>query len=159
MHPTHDRITRTQSSFPYQNGGDGSTARVDFGFHHMTGGEFVWIGFKLQHFGLKQYQFEQFVNPLGLLGRNVDINRFAAPVFRSQADFGELPLHFFGFCILFIDFVYGDNYGYLGRFCMVNGFYCLRHNPVIGSNHQNHNIGNLSASSSHGGECFMAGCI
>ena len=69
MHAAHHRITGTQGAFSYQDGGDGASARVDFGFHHMTAGEFIGIGFEFQYFGLKQYHFQQFVNPLGLFGR------------------------------------------------------------------------------------------
>ena len=159
MHAAHHRITGTQGAFSYQDSGYGPSARIDFGFHHMTGGQFVGIGFEFQYFGLKRYHFHQFVNPLGLFGRDVHINGITSPIFRCKADFGKLPLNFFGFCILFVDFVYGDDNGDSGRSGVINGLCCLGHNPVIGCNHQNHDIGNLGASSSHCRKGFVAGGV
>ena len=42
---------------------------------------------------------------------------------------------------------------------MRNRLFRLRHDPIIGSHHQHHNICALRATCAHGGEGRMTGCI
>ena len=42
---------------------------------------------------------------------------------------------------------------------MINGLNRLRHNGIIGSNNQNHNIGNLRAARSHRGKGCVTGRV
>ena len=42
---------------------------------------------------------------------------------------------------------------------MRDGFNRLRHDAVIGSHHQHHNVRHLGATGAHGGEGFVAGRV
>ena len=59
----------------------------------------------------------------------------------------------------FVDFVDRDDDGHAGRFGVIDGFERLRHDAVVGRDHQHHDVGDLRAAGAHARERFMAGRV
>ncbi len=59
----------------------------------------------------------------------------------------------------FIDFVDGDNDGNVGGFGVVDGFLGLRHDAIVRSDDQHHDVGNFCSACTHAGERFVAGSV
>ena len=122
----------------------------------MSDGKFFRIGLEFQNFRLQQHHFEQIVYSAIFLGGNLHKNGVSAPVLGHDTDLGQFSFDPFGICIGLVDFI--DRYDNR-NFCglgMVDGFYGLRHDAVIGGNHKNDQIGNLCPAGAHLGKRFMA---
>ena len=81
-----------------------------------------------------------------------DARHVAAPLFRHELVFGELLLDEIRVCGRFIHFVDGNDDGNARCLSVVDGFYRLRHDAVIGCDDQHSDIRNHGASCTHGGE-------
>ena len=55
-----------------------------------------------------------------------------------------------------VDLVDRHDDRHIGRARVIDGFHRLRHDAVIGGNHQHDDIRGLGAAGAHGGEGFMA---
>jgi hypothetical protein len=72
-----------------------------------------------------------------------------APLFGHQAELGELLAHAWGRRPL-VDLVDRHHDGHTGRLRVVDGFRGLRHDAVVGRDHQDDDVGDLGAASTHG---------
>ena len=114
------------------------------------------IGLQILHVGDQQNHFEQQVEICLGLGRNRHHDGIAAPVFGQQAAIGKLLLDAVGLRVRLVDLVDRDDDRNLGGFGVVDGFERLRHDAVVGRDHQHHDIGDLGAAGAHAGERFVA---
>ena len=94
-----------------------------------------------------------------MLGRDVLRLDFTAPIFHQQVHAGKLFLDALGVGVGAIDLVDGKNDGYVGRLSVANGLLSLGHHRIVGRNHNNRNVGNLSTTGSHGRKGFVTGSI
>ncbi len=62
-------------------------------------------------------------------------------------------------CVRLIDLVQSNNDGHFSRLGVVDGFTCLRHDPVVGCDHDNGDVRYLGPARTHGCECLVTGCI
>lgn len=84
----------------------------------------------------------------------------ASPPFGSdQAELHQLLLDALRFGIGLVDLIDGHDDRNAGRFGVVDRLPGLRHDAVVGRNHQDHDIGHLGTTGSHGGKGFMAGGV
>ena len=83
----------------------------------------------------------------------------AAPLGRNEFMLGKLGEDTVGVGARLIHLIDRNNNGNLCGFGMVDCFDGLRHDTVIGSNHQNCNIGAHCATRTHGGECGVTRCV
>ena len=114
------------------------------------------IGSQLQQLRLKAQRLEQVVNALPGRGRGLDHDGFAAPLFRHQVALGKLPQHALHVGVGNVNLVQGHNYRRLGRPGVVDSLLGLRHDTVVGGNHQDHDVGHLGAAGPHGREGLVA---
>ena len=82
--------------------------------------------------------------------------RVAAPLFRHQAELGELAAHALGVRVRLVDLVDRDDDRHLGRVRVSHRFLGLRHHAVVGGDHQHDDVGGLRAARAHRGERLVA---
>ena len=111
---------------------------------------------ELEHFGLKQHVFKKFVNTCARLGGHGAERHVAAPLFRHDVVGNELLLYALRIGLGLVDLVDGDNERNASGTGVRNGLLRLGHHAVVGGNHQNDDVGGLSATGAHGRKGFMA---
>jgi hypothetical protein len=100
----------------------------------------------------EQDGFEQPVDVDPALGRDVDEHGLAAVLLGDKAVLGELLTHLVGVGALLVDLVHRDHDRHLGRLGVVERLDRLRHDAVVGRHHQDHDVGGLGTTGTHGGE-------
>ena len=80
----------------------------------------------------------------------------ARPLFGNQAAIGELLLDAIGVGFGLVDLVDGHDDRHVGGLGVVDGFEGLRHDAVVGCDHDDDDVGDLGAAGTHAGEGFVA---
>ncbi len=119
----------------------------------------VRIGLEVENLGLKQDAFLKFADTLFGFGRYLDTHDVAAHAFNE-----DLMLHKLGLDLLriggrevaFIDRHDDRLFGGLG---VADGLDRLRHDAVVGGNHQNDDVGDVRAPGAHFGEGCVTGGV
>ena len=114
------------------------------------------VGLELQHFGLQKNHFQQCIQTDLLFGRDLNHDRVTAPGLGNESMFRQSVLHTIRIGAGLVDLVDGHNNRNGRGFGMINRFDRLRHHSIVCCHDQDDNIGDLSATTSHGGEGFMA---
>ena len=83
---------------------------------------------------------------------DVDEHRVAAVLLGDQAVLGELLADLVRVGPLLVDLVDRDHDRHLGRLGVVERLDRLRHDAVVGRDHQHDDVGDLRAAGTHGGE-------
>ena len=154
-----DRIAELQRALLDQHRGHGAAALLDGRFDDEAGGEAVGRRRELEHFGLQQDGVEQLVDALAGLGRHLHEHVAAAPFFGDDFVLGELGAHAIRIRVALVDLVDRHDDGHASRLGVLNGFDGLRHDAVVGRDHQHHHVGGLGAARTHGGERRVAGRV
>ena len=152
----HNNIADAQRSVLYQNGGNRAAALIQLRLNYRSLCGAVGVGFQLLHLGNQKYHFKQSIDVGSLLGRNLHTDSIAAPFLRNQTVLGQLLADAIGVGALFINLINGNNDRYLCGAGMVDGLNGLRHDTVIGRNHQDRNIGHQCTSCTHGGKRLVS---
>ena len=100
----------------------------------------------------EQHALEQAVDVDPALGRDVDEHGVAAVLLGHQPVLGELLAHLGRVGVLLVDLVHRDHDRHLGRLGVVERLDRLRHDAVVGRDHQHHDVGGLGTAGTHGGE-------
>jgi hypothetical protein len=116
----------------------------------------VGVGFQVEQLGLQQNRFLELVEIRALCGRHIDGKRFAAQLFDLDLVLEQLGLHARRVGVAFVDLVDRDNDRNMRRLGVRDGFDRLRHDSVVGCDHQDDEIGDLRAAAAHRGERRMA---
>ena len=93
------------------------------------------------------------------MGRHLNKLRITAPRFLNNTVLRQLINHAFWIGAFFIHLVNRDHDRHAGCSCMRYRFDRLRHNPIIGGDHQDNNIGRLGATGTHGGKGRVSWCV
>ncbi len=146
VHVAHDEvIAGVQRAVLHKHRGHWSAAAIEFRFqNHASRGAFR-SRFEFRQVRNQANHFHQEVEIRVLLRRNVDEDGFAAPVFGHQTAIGQLLLDAVGHGVGLIDLVDRDDDGNFGSVRVIDGFDRLRHDAVIGSDHEHDNVGCLGA--------------
>ena len=80
----------------------------------------------------------------------------AAPLLGDHLVLGELGAHALGIGVGFVDLVDRDDDRHAGRLGVLDGLDGLRHDAVVGGDHQHHDVGDLRAARAHRGEGRVA---
>ena len=136
-------VARLQGSVLHQHRRHRTASAIQFGFEHRTGGRTIGHGLQVLQVGNQADHFHQQVEIGLLLGRNIDEDRAAAPVFGHQAAIGQLLLDAIRHGVGLIDLVDRDDDRHICRLGVIDGFQRLRHHAVIGCDHQHHDVGDL----------------
>src|SRR6185437_3664541 len=125
----------------YEHCGDGPAALVELGLDDCAFGGAARICLEVEEFGLQQNGFFELVEVNAFGGRHFDGERFAAQVFDLDFVLEKFGLHPHRVGVALVDLVDGDDDRHMRRLGVRNGFHRLRHDAVIGGNHQHDKIG------------------
>ena len=155
----NDDVADPESALLDQDGGDGAAALVEAGLDDGAFGGAIGIGLQFQNFGLEENGFEQLVEVGALGGRNLDVEHVAAHRFDEHLVLEELGAHALRIAVGFVDLVDGNDDRHVRRLGVIDRLDGLRHDAVVGSNHQDDDVGDAGAAGAHGGEGGVAGRV
>ena len=127
-----------------QHGRDRAAAAIELGFDHGAFGRAVRIGLEVEKFGLQPDGFEQLVEIDLLGGGHFDVEHVAAERFHLDLMLQQFGAHALGLGVRLVDLVDGDDHRHFRRLGVMDGFDRLRHDAVIGGNHQHDDVGDLA---------------
>ena len=112
-------------------------------------------GLEVSKIGDQADHFQQQIEVLLLLRRDIDEYGRAAPRFRNQSAIAQLLLHAVRLRIGLVDLVHGHDDRHVGRLGVVDRFERLRHHAVVGSDHDDDDVRDLGSARTHAGEGFV----
>ncbi|SKY18313.1 Uncharacterised protein [Mycobacteroides abscessus subsp. abscessus] len=113
----------------------------------------VGVGTQIERrVGSQQHRFEQLLDVGALLGRDVDEHRVAAVLLGDQPVFGELAADLRRIGAFLVDLVDRDHDRHICCLRVVHGLHRLRHDAVVGGDHEDRDVGRLGTTGTHGGE-------
>lgn len=143
-HAGDDRVTHAQRAGLHQHRGHRTATAVQVGLDRDTASFLVRVGAQIERrVGGQQDRFEQTVDVLPLLGRDVDEHRVAAVLLGDQVVLGELLTHLVRVGAVDVDLVDRDDDRYVGRLGVVERLDRLRHDAVVGRDDQDGDVGHL----------------
>src|SRR6478672_2537790 len=148
-----DRVAHAQRSALHQDRRDRAATAVKVSLDHETLGVLVRVGPQVerrvggQHDGL-----EQLVEVELGLGRDVDEHRVAAVLLGHQAVVGQLTAHLGRVRVRLVDLVDRDHDRDTRGLGVVQRLDRLRHDTVVGRDHEDRDVGGLGTTGTHGGE-------
>ena len=156
----HDDVADAQRAALDQHGRDRTAAAIELGLDHGAFGRAVGIGLEVEQFGLQRDRLEQLVEVLALVLAETSTSSVSPP---SDLDL-DLVLQQFGAHALrlgvgLVDLVDRDDHRHLRRLGVVDRLDRLRHDAVIGRDHQHDDVGHLGAAGAHRGEGGVAGRV
>ena len=153
----HDGVTDAQRAALDQHRGYRAAAAVQVRLDGHTLGFHVWVGPQVESSVRgQQHRLEQRLDVGALLRRDVDEHRVAAEVLGHQVVLGELRPDLGRVGALLVDLVDRHHDRHVGRLRVVDGLHRLRHDAVVGRDHQDRDVGGLRATGTHGGERLVA---
>lgn len=143
-----------------QHGRDGAAALVQVRFDGDAARIGVRVGLEGQRrVGGQQNGLKQLADTLALLGGDVHEHDVAAVLFRDQAVLGELGADLLRVRRVLIDLVDRDDDRNAGCLSVVDSLNRLGHDAVIGSDHEDRDVGDLGTTGTHGREGLVTGGI
>ena len=140
----------------HQHGGHRAAALVQARFDHQALGQGIDRRLEFQHFGLQQHLLQQVVDAGAGLGGHRHERRIAAELFGHHVFGHQFALDALQVDAGLVDLVDRHDDGNTGRLGVLDGFLGLRHHAVVGRHHQDHDVGGLRATGTHGGERLVA---
>ena len=117
------------------------------------------VGLEVEKFGLQQDHFQQLVEIGLVLGGDLDVDDVAAHRFDLDFVLQQFGAHALRLGVGLVDLVDGDDHRHLRRLGVIDRLHGLRHDAVIGRDHQHHDIRHLGAARAHRGEGGVAGRV
>ena len=114
------------------------------------------IGLELDDVGHEEDHLQEVVDVLSVLGRDLDADDLAAPVFDEETFLGQLLLDPVGVGLGLVDLVDGHDDRDAGGLGVVDGFLGLGHHPVVGGDDQDDDVRQLGAAGPELGEGLVA---
>src|SRR5713226_19714 len=157
--PADEEVPGVQRAILHQYRSHWAASLIYSRFQHRARRRRVRIGLELPQISDQQNRFEQLFYALLLFRGHFHELRVAAPFRGHQAVFCELALHALQLGFRFVDLVDRHDDGHLRGPGVVDRFFCLRHDSVIGGYDKHYDIGNLRASRAHARKRFVTRCI
>ncbi len=156
----HDRVADPQRSTLDQHGGHRAATAIEVRLDGDTLGVHVGVGTQIERrIRGQQHRFEQGVDVRALLGGDVDEHGLATEVLGHQAVLGQLRTDLLRIRTLLVDLVDRHDDRHVGCLRVVDGLHRLRHDAVVGRDHQDRDVGGLRATGTHGGERLVTGGV
>ena len=114
------------------------------------------VGLELLEVGDEQDHLDQLVEPESGLGRDRHERHVAAVLLDDDARLGQLGLDPVGVGVGLVDLVEGDDDRHLGRLGVADRLERLGHDPVVGRDHDDRDVGHPGAAGAHRGERLVA---
>ena len=102
---------------------------------------------------------QQVLDAEGLQGRHLDGDGVAAPGLGHEPVLRQLLEHPVGVGLVAVDLVDGHDDRHVGRVGVADGLDGLGHDAVVGGHHQDHDVGHLGTTGTHGREGLVAGGV
>ena len=151
----HD-VADPEGAMLHQHGGDGAAAAVEIGLDHHAFRRAVGVGAQFEDFRLQQDGFLELVQ-IGLLRRrDLDRQHVAADRFIDQLVLQQFVTHPGRVRIRLIHLVDGDDDRHPGGLGVGDRLDRLRHDAVIGGDHQHDDVGDVGAARAHRGKGGVA---
>jgi hypothetical protein len=143
----------------HQDGRHRAAAAVEPRLDHGAFGRTVRVGLEFEHLGLQRDHVEQLVEIAFFLRRHFDFQHVAAERFDLDFVLQQFRAHAFRLGVRLVDLVDGDDDRHLRRLGVLDRLHGLRHDAVVGGDHEHHDVGDLGAAGAHCGERGVAGRI
>ena len=143
----------------HQDGRHRTAALVELGLDDGALGGALGARLQFEHLGLQQDGLDQPVEVGALDRRNLDVEHVAAHRFDEHLVLQELGAHALRIGVRLVDLVDGNDDRNLGRLGVIDRLDGLRHDAVVGGDHQNDDVGDAGAARAHGGEGGVAGRV
>ncbi len=135
-----------------QRGRDRPAALVELGLDDGADGGPLRVRLELLQVGDEQDHLDQLVEPDPGLGRDRDQRHVAAVLLDDDARLGQLGLDPLGVGVGLVDLVERDDDRDLGRLRVADRLERLGHDPVVGGDHHDRDVGHPRAAGAHRGE-------
>ena len=152
----HDDVADPQRAALHQHGRDRTAAAIELGFDHGAFGGTRRIGLEVEQFGLQRDHLQQLVEIGLVLGGNLDVDDVAAQRFDLHLVLQQFGAHALRLGVGLVDLVDRDDHRNLRRLGVIDRLDGLRHDAVVGRDHQDHDVGHLGAAGAHRGERGVA---
>ena len=116
----------------------------------------VRVRLEIEDLGLQQDLLEQLVDAGALLGRDLRAERGAAELLEHDAVLQQVLLHLLHVRLRQIDLVDRDDHRHAGVLGVGDRLDRLRHDLVVGGDHEHDDVRHLRAARAHGGERLVA---
>ena len=136
----------------HEHGGDHAATAIEPRLDDRTPGLAVGIGLELEQLGLQLQLLEQRVEPGALQGADRHGQDVAAEILDHDVVAQQLLLDPVGVGLGVVHLVDGDDDRRLRRLGVLDRLDGLRHDAVIGGDHQHHDVGDRGAAGAHLGE-------
>ncbi len=155
----HHQVADPQRAALHQHGRYRAAAAVELGFDHGALGRTLRIGLEVEDFGLQSDHFQELVDIHFLGGGDFNVHHLTAERFDLDLVLQQFGAHARRVRVRLVDFVDGDDDRHLRRLGVMDRFHRLRHDAVVGGDHQHDDVGDLGAARAHGSEGGVAGRI
>ena len=151
-----DDVADAQGAALDQHGADRTAAALELGLDDDAFGGAIRVGPQIQQLGLQADRLEQLVDAGPLQGRDLDLERLARHALDHDLVLQQGRAHAIGIRARHVDLVDGHDHRHAGGLGVIDGLHRLRHDAVVGGDHQHHDVGHLGAALAHGGERLVA---
>ena len=155
----NDDVADAQRAALHEHGGHRAAAAVELGLDDGAFGGAIGIGLEIENFGLQADHFEQAIEMEFLGRRDFHVDHVAAQGFDLHFVLEQFGAHALGLGVGLVDLVDRDDHRHFRGLGVVDGLDRLRHDAVVGGDHENDDVGDLGAARAHGGERGVAGRI
>ena len=149
-------VAALQRALLHQHRRHRAAADVELGLDHRALGLAVGVGLEVEHLGLQRDVLEQRVEPLAGQRRDLDVEHLAAHLLDHHLVVEELGAHPVRVGAVLVDLVDRHDHRHARRLGVADRLDRLRHDAVVGGDHQHHDVGHLRAAGAHGGEGGVA---
>ena len=152
-----DGVADPEGAAHHEHRRDRAAADVEAALDDRPGGLRLGVRLQLQlGVGDEQDALDEVVEPLPGLRRHVRELRRAAPLLRLEPVRGEILAHLLRVRVRLVDLVHGDDDRHLGGACVVDRLDRLRHDAVVGRDHEHSDVRHLGAAGAERGERLVA---
>ena len=139
-----------------EHGGDVATALVDLRLDDRADRVAIGVRLEVLEVGDEEDHLHEVVDAGALLGADRDGDHVAAVLLDEDVVVGQLLLHPVGLGIGLVDLVDRHDHRHAGGADVVDRLLGLRHDAVVGRDHDDRDVGDLRAARTHGGERLVA---
>ena len=151
----NDHVALTERTVADEHRRDIATTLVERRLDDAARGLTIRIGLQVEHLSFEQHLLQQLVDTNALLGTDFLTLILAAPLLDQQVHVGQVFAYLVGIGSRLINLVDGKHHRHVGSLGMGDGLLGGRHHRVVGCNDDDGNIGDLSTTGTHGGECLV----
>ena len=153
----HDRVADPERARLDEHGRHGAAALVELRLDGDAARVLVGVRAQVETgVGGEQHRVEQVLDADVLARRHVDEHDIAAVLLGHETELGELLAHLRGVGVGLVDLVHRDHDRHVGRLGVVQRLDRLRHDAVVGRDHEDRDVGHLRTTGTHGGERLVA---